>query len=169
MNPCDSAYIEQISGQNLDQRQALINYYNQAPESIRVYIHSLQTDILRKLRSHSHKNKRPEYTYACLLLAVHDLKNREKSLSKKRNLTSDDAHELTQLRVHTIKAEKGKRKKSPTKKLVETRYLEEIKNLRQEGLSWRDVSRYIRKYHRRKISHSYLQQICKQLLDEQEK
>jgi intein-encoded DNA endonuclease-like protein len=68
--------------------------------------------------------------------------------------TSND-FELKVLAVDKLKYRKAK-----VADKIENDLLPLIKQLREKNLSWNQISEYIRKYHRKKISRSYLHKIC---------
>jgi hypothetical protein len=85
------------------------------------------------------------------------MQNIETGQTRKATLTDKDLKRIALIRKERIKADHGK-KGSPTKEIVEIRFFELIKKLKGEGLSWRDISKYISKFHKKRISHTYLKQ-----------
>lgn len=50
-------------------------------------------------------------------------------------------------------------------KIVEIRYYELVKTLRNEGLSWGMISMYLARYHKFNISRDYLKDCFEQIMD----
>ena len=100
---------------------------------------------------------------AMLLLALASMKSLESAQAAKKALSDEEAEKITELRIKRILAGKNKGRESKTKHLIEIRFYEEIKNLKDKGLTWRDIAEYIKKYHKKKISHGYLQQCFYQI------
>ena len=91
------------------------------------------------------------------------MKSLESAQGTKKALTDEEAEKITELRIQRIIAEKNKGRASQQKHLIEIRFYEEIKNLKEKGLSWREIAIYIKKFHKKKISHGYLQQCYHQI------
>jgi len=65
-------------------------------------------------------------------------------------------------KLRVLKAEnERKTRKSPQGSLITSQYLELIHKLRSDGLSWRQVQKYIKSYHHKSISHSTLERVYK--------
>lgn len=151
-------YIKEITGINTDEAESLAKYYSKLPIKIRIETYKLQTDYARQNRDKLNKEYTSEYYFAMHLLALRAIKRTESSSALKQELTQDEAAKLHKIRTERIKAGRGKRE-SKKALLVKVRYLEEIKKLYLEDhLSWREISEYLAKYHKVKISHGYIQQ-----------
>ena len=159
----DTAYVYSLTGLSEPNRKRLINYYARLPEQSRIEAHKLQTDLLRQKRDKYDNAKHQEFTYAMFLLALAGMKSLESAQAAKRALSDEEAEKITELRIKRILAGKNKGRESKTKHLIEIRFYEEIKNLKDKGLTWRDIAEYIKKYHKKKISHGYLQQCFYQI------
>lgn len=153
------AYLERLAGLTAMQRQTLMRYYAKLPEQVRIEAHKLQTDLIRQRRQEQRKDAMPEYCYAMLILALRQMQWIEQSHHLKASLTLEQAKKITEIRLARARAMK-KKKDSPLRYLIEVRLFEEIQRLREvEGMSWREVCDYLAKYHRRRISHTYLQRV----------
>ena len=118
----------------------------------------LQGDFVKQLRTKQKAGAKSEFFCAVLVLAIKKMRWLEQAPSQKIALTSDEAQKLRAMRVARIKT-RHKGKEAPQKALIRVRYYEEIKQLRYDGLSWRDVSEYIQKHHKKTISWTYLQRV----------
>ncbi len=80
----------------------------------------------------------------------------------KEGLTPEELSKIELIRKGRIRMEHRK-KPRPTRRVVEIRFYETIEKFRAEGISWRDISKYIGRFHRCKISHSYLKECFEQI------
>lgn len=142
-------------------RETLVRYYKSMPESIRLEVHRLQGIIMLKKFPGIPADNLSEDGYSSLLLAVSSIYNLENGLSGKKNISVDEAEKITALRLARAKARKPRRP-SPIRDIIETRFYEEIKKLR-EKLSWREIADYLARNYKTCISHGYLQQVFEQI------
>jgi hypothetical protein len=154
----DLDYVQNICHLTVPDRQSLSHYYADLPETVRIEAHKIQTDLARQNQGKYLKRKAPEFYYAMLLLALFTMQRVETGQRKKIQLTSKEAQRITEIRLSRIKAAR-KTKRNPTQRSIEIRYFEMISRLRKENLSWRDISKYISRFHKHRISHSYLRKI----------
>lgn len=158
--------IDRLTGTTSPERQTLMNWFARQGEQTRLEAFKLQSDLALQRRSEYRKEYRPEFYYAMLILAVNKMKWTENAQRQKQALTPEETRQITELRITRIKA-KRKVKSAPQKELIRTRFYEEIKQLRSQELSWREIEDYIAAHHKKKFSHGYLQQCFKQLTTEQ--
>lgn len=154
----DLDFVQNLSRLSAEARQDLAKYYVALPEGVKIEAHKIQTDLARQNRSKFAKQKAPEYYYAMFLLALRAMFRIETGQQRKIQLTAKEAQRITEIRLSRIKAGR-KTKGNPTRRLIEIRYFEMISRLRKEKLSWRDISAYIGKFHKHRISHSYLRKV----------
>jgi hypothetical protein len=151
-------YIKEITGICADEAESLTKYFAKLPIKIRIETFKLQTDYVRQNRDKLNKEFAAEYYYAMHLLALRSMKRIESGSALKQELTQFEAAKIHKIRVERIKAGRGK-KESKKAMLIKDKYLEEIKKLYlEDGLSWREISEYLAKHHKIKISHGYIQQ-----------
>lgn len=157
----DVEKIDHLTGADQDRRRLLCRYYATLSESDRVEAHRLAGELVRADRG---KVKLDElYFYSALIRALnHMYQDRNELLSRKAAITDEQAADIASKRLASFRSAKadaiGKKRRKKAQ-LISIRFLELIKRLRGEGLSWRDVSDYLFKYHQKKISHQYLKEI----------
>lgn len=133
----------------------LLLWYAKQPQTIRSTVHETKIDIFRKWKSGETSYKQHEVDFAALLAGI---------ISVKKEMEKCKTSKGFELRISAI--DKIKRRKSSTADKIENDLLPLIKQLRGKNLSWSEISEYIRKFHRRKISKSYLHKICSIELNE---
>ena len=163
----DVDYIRKLTGIPSSEEDKLIRFFYRLGTRARVEAFKLELDLYRKHFHERERGKIPEFTYAMFLLAIKSMHKVELQLKIKKALSLQEAGKITKLRIERLKAKK-RVKKSNKREYVEQN-LAMIKQLRDAGLSWRDVSTYIKKYHRVKIAPSYLHMICKDVLNSEGK
>jgi hypothetical protein len=132
-------------------QRELLTWYAKQPEQILFEIHNAKIDFFRiwRSRDQSEQLDKSKIDYAALLAGINKIKKQMTTCK-----TSND-FELKVLAVDKLKYRKAK-----VADKIENDLLPLIKQLREKKLSWNQISEYIRKYHRRKISRSYLHKIC---------
>jgi hypothetical protein len=157
--------VERLTGFSDNRRKALAKYYLLQPDQIRIESHKLQFDLMQQNNKKMIKGKKNEFTYAYFLTALHYMQNIETKQSRKAALTPEEVRRIEHIRKNRIKAA-HRTKPSTTKTNIELEYFYLIQKLRDENLSWRDISRYIAKFHKKRISHVYLAQCFNQISKE---
>ena len=155
----DIEYVESVSNLNNKNRFELKNYYANLSEEFKVVVHADHMKLLQENRHRRIKGKDGEFHYAMFLLAINKLKTLETISSRKNTEISDiEIERIHRIRTSRIRAMK---RKKPSKKadVVKNQFGELVLKLRRENMSWRDISRYIAKYHKTTVSHNYLHQL----------
>ncbi|MCX5814011.1 MAG: hypothetical protein NT178_15920 [Proteobacteria bacterium] len=154
----DLNYIYEITGLSDTERRSLINYYARLPEPVRIEAHKIQTDLMRQMKTGQRiKEKQAEFTYAMLVLALRKMKRIETG-----EYVGAGMEKIRDMRAGRIMAAK-KKKTSRIKDLIELRYYALITQLREKELGWREIAKYLEKYHKSKITFSYLRQCYEQI------
>ena len=156
MTAYDLQEIKRLTGLPADRRNELMRYFGKLPEHLRLNVMERQRDLIWKnSKKQKIKGKEIEFFYGMLLRAVGQLRHLEKAEQRKEILTDEEIAQIETIRLTQIRAAHRK-KGSPLLKKIEVRFFDLIKRLRDEGLSWRDISAYIARYHKRRISHAYI-------------
>lgn len=159
----DLDFVQTLCGLTELQRRDQCRWYAKLPESVAIEACRLQTDLIRQHRQHQKAGKQPEFLYAMFLVAVQMMRSVEGGLDRKGRLTLDQARRISEIRLARAQAERASRK-SPTRQKLELRHAAEVRRLRGEGFSWREVSQYMKRYHRLDVSHTYLRQLFKDVI-----
>ncbi len=136
--------IVKRSGFTADYRQVLARYYGTLPEQARIHAHGMCLD----------KEQSAEEAYKGLLEALHAMK-----LSESRRGEYDEETErlATAIRVWRVK---GARRNKPNVKTAFIRlHYHELKDLREKGLSWRELETYLYETYKTKIGFSFLRKV----------
>lgn len=157
--------LQKITGLTPGARNELCGWYGKMTEAERLDTHKLKADLLRQHHDQYQHLGIAERTYGALCYALHLRQQTLAAASRRSVMSLGQAAQITKMRRDAIKkpAREGK-----VARLIRLRWLHEIKSLRAEGYSWRDVSAYIARYHKRQVSYVYLQKVYEQLtLDDQ--
>jgi len=162
--------IDKLTGGDQDRRRLLCKFYSTLSEVDRVEAHRLAGELVRADRG---KVKLDEvYFYSALMRALGQMyQDRHELLSRKATITDDQAADIARKRLSSFRSAKkdaiGKKRRKKAQ-LVSVRFLELIKKLRADGLSWRDCADYLLKYHQKKISHEYLRKVYEKNVTKEE-
>lgn len=133
----------------------LIKYFLQLGYKNQVKIFEIQTEIIREKPK---QKKTPEFFFANWLEANKKFKKIELAQHKKKTLSDQELEILKTIRENRIK-NKHSKKESPKRAKIEKTFFALIKDLREKKFSWREISQYIARYHKTKISYVYLRKI----------
>jgi hypothetical protein len=157
----DFAKIDSLSGADADRRRMLCRYYANLSEVDRLEAHKLAGQLVRSMRGGEKMDE--SFFYSTFVRAVGQMYfDRREALNRKNALTDEQAAAISQKRLASFRSAKADRlhkRRAKKGQLISIRYLELIKKLRADGLSWRDCADYLFKYHQKKISHQYLKEI----------
>lgn len=153
--------LTEITHLSAAEREELIRWYQRMSESERVDVHRDQTSLLRHNRQRLRDVEQPLATYGALLLALANRRQLLAAPAKKSALSDEAAAEIGRLRRQAITQKK--RREGEVARLIRVRWLGEIQKLRGAGHSWREISDYVAKWHRRRVSHTYLKKIFEHL------
>jgi len=141
------------SGFTADYRQVLARYYGALPEQAKMHAHQMCLN----------KGQSAEEAYKGLLEALHVMK-----LSESRRGEHDEETErpATAIRLWRVK---GARRNKPNIKTAFIRlHYHELKDLREKGLSWRELETYLCQTHKTKIGFSFLRRVFTDLTYERQ-
>lgn len=146
----------------------LIKYHANLTIAMQLIVSNFTLNNKQKLLQQKGKDfftgKATELNYLSFLYGIKQLKDYEHKLNKKTKWTEQEMKVLERFNIEKVLAEKQKRKRAGKKeKLIKLRFKELIKKLRATGFSYRDISLYIAKNHKVKISHNYIRQIFKEI------
>lgn len=143
--------IDKATGFKTKKRKEIMGYFKNLPEQ-----HII--DICHELTCMDGKKDDPMASYSKFLALINDRLWTETALSRKHRLSQkeiDLANEIKRGRVTS----KRKDKISPLHDFVKKNYIWLISDLREEGLSWRQIALYIEMNHNVHVSHVYLRSI----------
>lgn len=145
--------IVERSGFPAKYRRTLARYYGTLPEQARIHAHKMCLD----------KARSGEEAYKCLLEVLHTMK-----LSESRRFEHDEETERlgTDIRIWRSKEETRKKPKIKTE-FIRFNY-HEIKEIREKGLSWRQLATYLEKTHKVTIGFSFLRRVFTEMAYERE-
>jgi len=151
-------FVDKITRLETEQRDRLWRWITRQSEPVKIEAFKMMIDLLFQKPPAGQKHQ-AEYIYSALISALRDMKKIETKDALKRGMKSEEALKLSDIRIELLKANKWKRKKKVKSELIRKRYLVEIKRMREKKLSWRDISKYLKKYHHINISYGYLQRV----------
>ena len=147
--------VDNLSKTTAARRDELFRWLAKQGEATRIELVKLQGDLAAQHRPQYDKARRTDFFYSMQVLALAKMHWAETAQAQKTTLSTTEAAELTARRTARIKAI-TKRKASPKKELIRVRFFEEIKRLKAESLSWRQIALYIKTYHKISFAFGYL-------------
>jgi hypothetical protein len=155
----DLKEVDKFSGTSEAQRAANFRWLALQGEQTKIEAAKIQTDLIRQHRRQGMgQTMTPEFVYAIHALALVKMVWMETAQQRKgAKLSDEEFAKMQEIRIDRIKSKKRK-KASPKKNLIRIRFFELIRKLREEGLSWREVSDYLVTHHKTKLTHSYIRE-----------
>ena len=153
----DIQYINNVTGMSVEERDDLIMYFKGLPESVKIIVFFDQRITIKKNGALFLKDKRGEFDYSTFILTIQRIRNIEVGPSKKSKLDKGEMDILYFIKKERIKDNprlKPKRKVLKTDKILKFKSM--ILQQREEGMSWENISDFLREYYGFKISRNYL-------------
>ena len=158
--------IDDLTQTKIDERDQLLRWYSRTlNETERYDVHKLQLDLLRQKSDGLAECKDAvQRSYAALVLALRKRKHALTQGERKEKMSDEQAEQLRKMRLDAVvkKRTKGEGK---VRKLIRLRWYHDIADLRVQGMSWRQISDYIAKNHKRRVSHTHLKKVFEELLN----
>jgi len=149
--------LEQQTSFATNQRKSLINWFNK--QNI-----DMQVDIFKEQRNQffAHKNKYglSDITALAAFCKAIDIYYQKNKILLQKN-KSASLKEFNNITEFSIKKYRKQRFSAKREKLLNLSSV--IKNLIDEGYSFRELSKYLYKVHRLEVSHTYIQKIHKEI------
>lgn len=166
----DRKIIDSLSKTTAEKRETLFQWFADQGDVIRVAVVQEQGEFASRHKDEYQKAYRAEFYYAMLVRAVAKVRWIESAHAQKATLTDEEAGELTARRRARIKDKTSARrhKPSPKKEIIRIRYFEEIKQLRSEGFSWRQIALFLKEYRKESFGWTYLKTTYQALEKERE-
>lgn len=159
----DHKFLAEFTGTDQAGRGALLRWLGRQPEAVQIEAFRFAADLQYQHRP-ALKGRGAEGEFAILSLALKKMTDVERA-PERRDSTPEEIAKTQDLRIQRLKADK-KSKASRKARLIEIRFFEQIHNWQNQPdpLSWRDISKYLAKYHKVKISHDYLRRTYLEIL-----
>lgn len=150
----DTHYISAITQTEAVFRNKLTAYYGNLSELERIDIFSRQAALINHNSHMRQPDKKSEFYYGMWIRSINEIFQQNRALSGKTNPLPGELAELHRQRIRTVRCRK-KMKSGRLGDAVRIRF-DEIRSLRQEGLSWRDISVYLSEFGSLTINYAYL-------------
>jgi hypothetical protein len=156
-----------MAGIHPSQEPLLMKWYSSLGTEARVHFTELSYKVFREWPSRKSipKEKLSELQYAALIKVLKSERQKEDQLHRK-GVSDKTPPEKSVLKENVFKSLKPPKKEQEKRRLIRLRALPAIKEMRATipPTSWRDISEYIRRAHKKKISHVYIRKIYDELM-----
>ena len=165
----DLAFVFEKAGLHPSQEPELMKWYSRPELSaqVRVRFMDLAYKSFREWpdRKSIPKEKLPELQYASLLKLLKHEVRKEKDLHRKSGFKSSEKKDGSFLKKEVFESLKKPRKESEKRRILRLRAMPAIVEMREKSppTSWRDISNYISRVHRKKISHTYIRRVYEEV------
>ena len=140
----DIGYVFTFLKKNKKMRVDYISDYNEFSEEDRIKAHHLKTKLLIDLKYLCEKGKEAEFNYCCFIMAV--------KLIRDKTIVPDAKYDSFKKKFPN-----GFKKEVLDKKnVLKNVYLNDVSEMREQGMSWRQISCALNDKFNFKISHNYL-------------
>lgn len=151
------------------ERKELIRWLSKQGEAVWMEVWDRQSELVRSAANDARnkggeaaddwKNHHNAVVHSCFLRAIYAIRHCDEVLKKKAEKSEDEIAaeaEIYRIRTAIVRAEKRQRVAPVAEKFRRNHYVL-VKQMRQDGLSWREISRYLSQFHRANYAHNWLQ------------
>lgn len=139
-------------------RRSLVYFFASLESDQQLDVMRRQAAIINRRRSEMTRENRTEFYFASLILAVAEVRA-ERTKAKRRTATPADLASVDEERLAYLKKRNSR---SPDRDFL-VRHAALLRRLRDDGLSWRLMAEYLKRYHGQTISPSYLRAVFRGL------
>jgi hypothetical protein len=166
-NGYDWDYILAETGLTKSRISELMRYFSRLPLDIQLDVLKSQLDDYNEHKQQwqqAYARRATEARYVQFLIAINKQHKFEHQQERKSSGLDNEKElaKLTQQRLQRLQQAKGKGDRK-FQALKQRRFV--LRQLRQQGASWRDIQLYLAKFHRVKVSHSYIQRVFEMFFD----
>jgi hypothetical protein len=158
--------IERLLKVSFEQQSSMIRFYGRSDLAVRVKILSEKTEQFHKLRQANENSDKSVLEYCALIMAIKKAHDEEQSLRKK----SFAGLEIEEVRILSQKKADAfirKIKKPDPKREKLLGYWAVVRMLKLEkNFSFRQISLYLKRYHRADFAHSTIHKLWIELENE---
>ena len=163
----DWQYVLAETGLTKSRISELMRYYSRLPLDIQLDVLKSQLDEYNENKQQwqqAYARRATEARYVQFLVAINKQYKFEHQQERKSSKMDNekDLAKLTQQRLQRLQQAKGKGDRK-FQALKQRRFV--LRQLRQQGASWREIQQYLKKYHHLKTSHSYIQRVYSLFFD----
>jgi hypothetical protein len=155
--------INEITRTHPEERESLMRWFQKMEDTQRISVMRQQTEIMRAMRTKLEQYEVAERAYCSLLIALLQQKQKLTSSKRKETLDKDLRAEVSRFYIDSITGAPRRQKEGGIAKLVRTKWFVEIEQLREQEVSWRKISDYIAKRHKKRVSHTHLAKLFEAL------
>jgi len=138
----------------------LLKYFTKKPLSEKIGVLEIHKKIFHINRQKYKESSNAELSFCALIQAINIVKGNEEMLRKK-SFGGLSLEEIEKLSKQQLKSFKAKRKKHTREQVV--KYLPLVLGLRNEGISFREISRFLYEKYNLKASYSLIFKIYKEI------
>jgi len=152
---------------SIEKRKKLLNYLKYMNELREEEFWKLLIDFLFKnknLTSEEKENLREKLKTEFYKTLDRMYYTEYELLHVKTHATKEELEKIQEFRTQAVKKKRGPKPKKWAELELKYKYL--LKQLREKGLSWREISEYLKRYHKKKYSPAYLMKFYKQTFEE---
>lgn len=147
------ADVKRLTKLNDEDQSFLLRYVVRLPLECRIEIMSQHRRILFMLKENNKEMDISNISYVAYILAIKSFYGQEKKLSQKK-FDDMSLEEIVNLSLISIKKFENKLPSSTPKRDKLVHYWAVVKVLKQRGMSFRSISKFLKKEYRFEVGHS---------------
>jgi len=155
--------ISTITRTNNKERSNILRWYARQAEEIRISIQRDRFKIFHFLKNNENISGKPEMIDYCALII--GIKNNgwkaERDYKSQKKITYKEVKQLSEKRIAKAKALKTKRRATKKEKILKKRGV--VHELRNEGMGFYTIAKYLKKAHRINVTAVYLNKIWQEI------
>ncbi len=165
-------FVNKITKTSKEERDVLVRWWAKQPEQIKIEGIKLMFDLLKQQIENEKTPISVELIYSAFIQALYNMHRIEtgKIMKRKKDgeLNEEELKKIQQIRIARVLAGRQQGNKSKKRNILKIRYGKLMMNLREEGLSYREIGNYLKKYHRFKVCHALIGKVLQELYGSKE-
>ncbi|MBN2895288.1 MAG: hypothetical protein JXK05_05300 [Campylobacterales bacterium] len=146
--------VVRLTKLNESDQAAMLRYFGKLPASLREQIMARHRVIFHQIKQSGEQLANETLSHVALLLAIKSYYAQQQRLSSKQfsEMSLEEIRNLSVLKLEKFKA--ARRKIGKRERLIHLWSV--VKLCKEQGLSFREISIYLRNHHRFEVSHSLI-------------
>lgn len=154
MEEYDLEYIKQICGMSEPKIKQIEKYYSKFCREEKIEVEKVKSDLYFQRKYDIEKGKKAEFNYAIFLIATKKSMISFENIERTKDPDQNKISRIDEIKIARLR-EEHQAKIAPNAAWIQ-HHIGDIQKMREKGLSWAEISEYVKKYFRKTISKSYL-------------
>lgn len=153
----DIDYIKKVAAISEREMERIEKYYSKLCREEKIEVEKIKSDIYFQRKIELEKGKKAEFNYSIFLISIKKIMIRFEKIERTKQPDQTTILRINEIKIARLREEKQS-KIAPNAAWI-NKHISDIHELRAQGLSWAEISLYVKKYYKKNISKSYLRDV----------